>query len=104
MNKDKKNLASGEPNEQTKTAENVPPKTLWYLRFSESIKPKQIVVMFGIGTIYGLLFVGLILMPFQTRQVNADVPVTDSLPLMAMFFCEPCFFFHALFMDSLRFR
>ena len=38
-------------------------KTPWFLRFAESFDPKSIVQIAGIGTLYGVLFAGLLLMP-----------------------------------------
>ena len=46
-------------------------KTPWHLRFARAMKLKGIAATAGLGTIYGLLFAGLLLMPFQSHQAVA---------------------------------
>ena len=60
-------------NEQSK-------KTPWHLRFaSGALKLKEMAATAGFATIYGLLFAGLLLMPFQShRATAADPPSEDN--------------------------
>ena len=55
-------------------------KTPWHLRFAPGVlNLKGIAATAGLGTIYGLLFAGLLLMPFQSHQATAaDPPAEDN--------------------------
>ena len=54
-------------------------KTPWFLRFARAMKLKGITATAGIGALYGLLFAGLLLMPFQSHQaIAADPPAEDN--------------------------
>ena len=56
-----------------------PTKIPWHLRFAGAVKPKGIAATAGIGALYGLLFAGLLLLPFQThRATAADPPAEDN--------------------------
>ncbi len=59
-------------------------KTPWYLRFAPcALKLKGIAATAGIGTIYGLLFAGLLLAPLPSGKVQAQckvqIPCYDNL-------------------------
>ena len=49
-------------------------ETPWFLRFTESFDTKSIVQIAGIGTLYGILFAGLLLMPLSRHlEMQANV-------------------------------
>ena len=65
-------LIKNSSNATTKTADQ-PPKTPWYLRFTESFDPRGFAQVVGVGMLYGLLFAGLLLapLPFTNQTTHA---------------------------------
>ena len=60
-------LVKDNSNATTKTADQ-PPKTPWYLRFTESFDPRGFAQVAGVGTLYGLLFASLFLAPLLRME------------------------------------
>ena len=60
-------------------------KTPWFLRFAPgAMNLKEIAATTGIGTIYGLLFAGLLLMPFQSHRAIAAPPAEETVETQAL--------------------
>ena len=54
-------------------------KTPWHLRFAPgALNLKGIAATTGIGTLYGLLFAGLLLMPIQSHRATAAAPPSED--------------------------
>ena len=64
---DPNGLIKNNSNATTKTADH-PPKTPWYLRFTESFDPRGFAQVTGVGTLYGLLFASLLLAPLPRME------------------------------------
>ena len=53
-------------------------KTPGFLRFAGAVNLKEIGATAGIGALYGLLFAGLLLMPFQSHRATAASPPAED--------------------------
>ena len=79
INLDRAVGAEDNASKQEATMRNASKKTPWHLRFAPgALSLKGIAATAGIGTIYGLLFAGLLLMPFQPHRATAAAPPVEE--------------------------
>ena len=79
---DSTGIGQDNPNETMQNASQTK-KTPWRLRFAGALNLKEIAATTGIGTIYGLLFAGLLfapLLPHLAAQTSSTNPVAVQTP------------------------
>lgn len=80
INLDRAVGAEDNASKEEETMRNSSKKTPWFLRFARAMKLNGITVTAGIGTIYGILFAGLLLAPLPRLAAQSNSP-TNSPPI-----------------------